>query len=454
MRQQMPRKQFPVLWDLLRDFETMAMSFIMLFEDRLKTSTALDAEQKWQLRHEVLDKLTREWHLIYSLAAAARLRSSFLSRFDDYIEQAIKDIGLTDARGELLLIPTFGENFSLVNVPYSSRNIAILNLPVSVVHSPWELSVIWHELAGLKVIKIRQKIEEFLPEPKRPGPPLVFEPNLMDQLFQRIEDGTDLDAAFMQRVRDFLTAEDNVSPQPDEIWSRDWFEQLYEDACSVFAFGEEFVSVLHAILRRQEHRITADRKHPDLATRLAVARRLLALQKGNAPPPASHAERLTDTLLWRFIEQNRYDPVAALPVADADPERMPEVRRYLVDQMKDFNQTFGDLDGGTIYEEHFKFSEMVKFGDKASKEKDGFPPDQSAAARIEENLLERFGDDDVDHILDKPFSPEDELTFAEHTHRSGRNEGVRPQRKPKWPRLIMYINSNHGGHQVIHIRHT
>jgi hypothetical protein len=35
-------------------------------------------------------------------------------------------------------------------------------------------------------------------------------------------------------------------------WSQDWFEQLYEDACSVFAFGEEFVEVLRKILGRQE----------------------------------------------------------------------------------------------------------------------------------------------------------------------------------------------------------
>ena len=67
-------------------------------------------------------------------------------------------------------------------------------------------------------------------------------------------------------------------------WSQDWFEQLYEDACSVFAFGEEFVEVLSKILSRQERKLTADRKHPDLATRLQVAHRLLALQNGEGSP--------------------------------------------------------------------------------------------------------------------------------------------------------------------------
>ena len=77
-----------------------------------------------------------------------------------------------------------------------------------------------------------------------------------------------------------------------EIWSQDWFEQLYEDACSVFAFGKDFVSVLEKILSRQARKLTADLKHPDLNTRLLVANRLLALGQGNAPAPQNDTERL------------------------------------------------------------------------------------------------------------------------------------------------------------------
>ncbi|HET9907041.1 MAG TPA: hypothetical protein VFQ23_10380, partial [Anaerolineales bacterium] len=375
--------QFPVLFDLIQDFHEMAKAYILLFEAKLKVADTMNPRDKWLKQHEMLDKLTKEWHLIYSLAAATELGSSFLGKFQPYVDQAASDIGLTDTRGDFLLIPNFGESFSLVTVGYSSSNIAILNLPISVIHSPWELSVIWHELAGLKVIKIREQIKNFLETYARenhlelPNSRKTSGNDLIAELFRRITEGRRLDKTFKLEVKKYLSSGNGAVQKQEEIWSQDWFEQLYEDACSVFAFGEEFVSVLKTILGRQARKLTADRKHPDLGTRIQVAKRLLALQKGSAPAPVTATDRLTDNLLWAFLNQKRTDLVSALPVAFLDPAGLPEVRRELVNQMQIFNETFGDLEGGTIHVTPFEFGSMYLLEQKAS----------DRPTRIQEKLL-------------------------------------------------------------------
>jgi hypothetical protein len=285
----------PVLTELLRDFHGMAREYILLFETKLG-SDALDGRRKWILRHEMLDKLTREWHLIYSLACAVELGSSHLEDFSPYVDQAIEDIGLTNSKETFLLIPVFGEGFSLVKVRYSSSNLAILNLPISVVHSPWELSVIWHEMAGLKVFEIREKIKAFLDSYARenglevPVENVLARENPVTKFMEDVINGDRLENNFKVKIREYLTLGDKIRGSQSRMWSQDWFEQLYEDACSVFAFGDEFVRVLQTILSRQERKLSADWKHPDLNTRLIVARRLLALKK-ETPPSLRHLER-------------------------------------------------------------------------------------------------------------------------------------------------------------------
>lgn len=436
-------KDSPAISGLLRDFREMAQEYILLFESSLRESSELSPREKWLSRHEMLDKLTTEWHLIYSLASATELGSPFLAKFQPYVDQAVEDIGLADAEGNFLLIPTFGESFSLVTVRYSTSNIAILKLPISVIHSPWEVSVIWHEMAGLKVIKIRQQITDFLEayaEEKHLDVPVARkmpDGSLLTQLFDRIVNNKRLDADFKNKLKEFFTFMENIAPRQDDIWSQDWFEQLYEDACSVFAFGESFVPVLEKILGRQARKLSADRKHPDLTTRIQVAKRLLALQKKAAPPPANNVERLTDDLLWAFIDQNRSDSVSALPVAYLDPENVSQARQEVIDAMRVFNEKFGDL-LGTINEERFDFGHMAAFsGDRKSA---SYISEDDRAARVREKLLELFANSDLNGLLNIPFSASDELDFESHTAAD------------QWQN--MYIgSSSHGGHNVYHWGH-
>lgn len=434
-------EEFPALSNLLRDFQEMTRAYTIRFETQLSRRTGLEPKEKWLRRHEMLDKLTREWHIIYSLASATQLGSSVLGDFKPHVEQAAQDIGIDGPGDRFLLIPTFGEIFSLVTVRYSTNNVAILKLPISVVHSPWELSVIWHELAGLKVLRIARQIDDFLEDyagSKRLARVEKTEPHgsdLIAELFARIMNDRELDAEFTGKLKTFLAAPNGAAVRQDKIWSRDWFEQLYEDACSVFAFGDAFVPVLEKILGRQARKLTSDRKHPDLDTRLQVARRLLKLREGNAPAPVTDAECLTDDLLWAFLQQHRSDPVAGLPVAYADAKNIPPVRRELTEQMNFFVEQFGDF-----AETPVDFGAMAGIRDAASEKIQQATFLGDRPARIQERLDEIFGDSDIQGLISRPFSPSDELSFYEHTA-----DDVLQ---------TMYIGSSgHGGHYVFHVSH-
>jgi hypothetical protein len=436
--------RFPVLIDLVGDFEEMTKDFMLLFEASLMNGKTEGPREKWLRRHQVLDKLTREWYVIYSLASSTELGSSFLGQFQPYVAQATADIGVADPQDNFLLIPIFGENFSLVTVSYSASNVAILKLPISVIHSPWELSVIWHEMAGLKVSRIRKEIQDFLDDyakrnkltltDHQPAPGI----DPITELFTRIREERRLNKDLLLQVREFLAGQDGPGYPSDEIWSPDWFAQLFEDACSVLAFGDVFVPVLEKILGRQARKLTADRRYPDLDTRLQVARRLLVLQKGGRSRAVTPAERLTDKLLWAFIKKHESDPVAGLPVAFSNPEARPEIRQQLIDTMQDFNTRFGDLATG-INETPLDLGAMASFGESSVRVKEGVSASAGRHEQVKEIVQRLFGNYDVDGLLEKPFSPSDELNFFEH----GPGDS--------WQN--MYINdSTHGPHTVYHYR--
>jgi len=247
-----------------------------------------------------------------------------------------------------------------------------------------------------------------------------------------------LDKDFKDHLKEFFTFMEDAAPQQDDLWSQDWFEQLYEDACSVLAFGESFVPVLEKILGRQPHRLSADRIHPDLETRIQVARRLLALQRGDAPAVANNVERLTDDLLWAFINQKKSDPISVLPVAHLDPKSESKDRQKVIKDMQLFNEKFGDL-LGTINEIPYGFGPMDAFASDPNQKSASHLSKNGGSAGVREKLLSIFADPSVEGLLNVPFSPTDQLAFEGHS--------VTDQ----WQ--DMYIGSNHGVHYIYHWGH-
>ena len=334
---------------LVEDFEATAVQLVTACKAAVKNNPNVEVLKL----HELVDKLTREWHTVTELIATVDLGESYLGQFQPYIQQATKDIGLSSAADQYILIPTFGEYFALTRFEYSTTSLAMLKLPLSALNAPWEWSVIWHEVAGLKVQKVKEALRQHwqnYADEKEISPPSEDENQvLLDTLFNRILTGKVIDSTLRAKLKPVLervagngnSAAVEVVTEP--IWSLDWLEQLFEDACSVLAFGEDFIFTFEKILSRTASKLTADRAHPDLPTRLKVANRLLALKNGSAPAPADVTERLTDELLWSFIKKQTAGSDGYLPVAFEKPGELPEIRRKLIDIMGEFKQAAGVL---------------------------------------------------------------------------------------------------------------
>lgn len=338
------------LGQLVNDYEGMAIRYI----EATKAAFQAEGATETLKYHEMVDTLTAEWHTITELIATVELGRSYLGQFEPYILQASEDIGITDIRDHFLLIPTFGKYFALTSFKYSTTQLSMMKLPLSAITSPWEWGVIWHELAGLKVKKARGLLREHLESyAKQKGISLTDdqdeEETLFKDLFDRILNGSVIDGTLRSKLQPFLKrrlgkSRSGGGPKRDRrIWSLDWLEQLFEDACSVLAFGDDLIFVFEKILGRESVKLKGDRRHPDLATRVTVAKRLLALKNNTAGKPADQVERLTDELLWNFLINQAVDSPGYLPLVFESPEKIPALRKDLMNVMGEYRKAFGSV---------------------------------------------------------------------------------------------------------------
>ena len=335
------RVKDPIYGQLVDDYEAMAMHFVTRWKAAVRDNPEVLKS------HEAVDKLTREWHTVTELIATVDLGESYLSQFQPYIQQATKDIGLSSTEDQYILIPTFGEYFALTRFEYSTTRLAMLKLPLSALNAPWEWSVIWHEVAGLKVQKVKEQLgkhwQNYVDEQGISTTPANEEQVLFNTLFDRILTGKIIDRTLRGKLKPILqrsagngNSNEAESPAEAAIWPLEWLEQLFEDACSALAFGEDFIFAFEKILSRTASKLTADRGHPNLSTRLRVARRLLALKNGPEAAPVDSVERLTDELLWSFIKKQEAGSDGYLPVAFEKPGDTPDIRRKIIDIMREF----------------------------------------------------------------------------------------------------------------------
>jgi len=340
------RATTPIYRQFVDDYEAMAVRFVELCRVNLQEHPNLEALRL----HEAVDKLTQEWYTVIELIATMELGASYLNGFQPYIDLAAQDIGLSAAGDQFILVPTFGEYFGLTRFEYSTSRLAMLKLPLSTINAPWEWSVFWHEVAGLKVEKIKAQLQAHLDNyVEKKGLTLNAdgeEATLIGTLFERILTGGVVDSSLREKLKPVLKratggGTKGARSTARRIWSIDWLEQLFEDACSVLAFGDDFPFVFEKILGRNLSRLNGDRRHPDLPTRLKVAKRLLALKQGSVAAPSDADERLTDELLWSFIQQQTVGSEGYLPVAFEKDTDVPDLRKKLIAVMAEFGKVFG-----------------------------------------------------------------------------------------------------------------
>ena len=204
---------------------------------------------------DALERLVNEWQRVYSIIVAIRSRKSngeskrLVNEMSPFVSVAMTDVDLSYE--EFPVILQFGESYSLKFSKYSD-NFAALNIPLWILNSPWEWTILWHELAGEKVRALRKEKKHF------------FETEF-DKAIGKLKKK---DEEYIRKLG----------------WSVDWFEELFEDSFSVIHFPIHFLFVLENLLERFPDTGRGQR-HPPASIRLATAMCLHLQMKGFKKTP-------------------------------------------------------------------------------------------------------------------------------------------------------------------------
>ena len=235
-----------VVKKILGGYLTLAMLYFNQFREDLKKQYInpsliiheMDVKLKMQ---EAMDKLLEEWHRVYAIIVAIRAREvnkeskRLVDQMSPFVDAAMRDVGLS--REKFPVILQFGQSYSLRFSRYSD-GFAALGIPLWVLASPWEWTILWHELAGEKVRQLKLQA-----------------PNFFTSQFDGIVE----------------SLQHNEKSQILEAgWSVNWLEELFEDSFSVLHFPIHFLFVFKNLLERYPDSGQGQR-HPPRAIRLATA---------------------------------------------------------------------------------------------------------------------------------------------------------------------------------------
>ena len=281
-----------VVKKILGDYLALALLFSKQVWDDLKSQyekNSIDAFRVKLKMQEALDKLVDEWFRVYGIIQSIRGRNSnaeskrIVDLTTPFVDIAMRDVGLKPE--EFPVILQFGQSYSMRFSNYSG-GFAALSMPLWILGSPWEWTILWHELAGEKVRTLKNdKIDYF------------------KKMFNKTLKGLEVDELDVQ----------------DFGWSVDWFEELFEDSFSVIHFPINFLVVFKNLLERYPDS-GKDRRHPPRSVRLAVAMCLHAQMKQFTELPArdkwpswdtwSELKDEDDEFKDKFEEFNPYQQLA------------------------------------------------------------------------------------------------------------------------------------------------
>lgn len=233
-----------IVRNILDHYFLLALLFYRQLRDDLKkefsTNNISEREVKISMQ-DGLDKLVAEWYRVHAVILAIRANQStgkasdIIQEMHPVLQTAREDVYLSP---DFLAILHFGRDFSMRFFNYM-ENVAALNMPLATFESPWEWTILWHELAGEKVRAMKNK-----------------DPYFFDAMFYEI----------MSQLDEVQAAEAEALG-----WSVDWLEELFEDSFSVVNFPIHFLYVLKNLLERHADLGGKDSRHPPEAIRLASA---------------------------------------------------------------------------------------------------------------------------------------------------------------------------------------
>jgi hypothetical protein len=268
--------------------------------------------QKIYWRHRVLKRLLDDWDAISPLLLAAKdprvknIESLLLAaepalqwvekRWEQSVEQFEKmdyyaSREKPDVRSALVTLPYYGRHFELLRFDFAPF-VSVMGVPLYDLDTPWGWQVIWHEMAGHIVHKLKEdgqlaaivnqvetklaaidplpdntwqewlKARELPLEPVTPATQINCEELFDDELSQDM-------------CRKFF---ENLRKEGTMVVDREgWVAELLEDAYSTLSLGPEMLSTLKYVLR--QHYQTDDQlyddRHPTVRLRLVMTAALL-----------------------------------------------------------------------------------------------------------------------------------------------------------------------------------
>lgn len=369
VKNQINSSQFPFRSELFRlvyDYGDMATELNKIFKGKIGSSD-LSGEKILKL-NEMIDKLQFEWGIIFELTAIADLigfqfATGKYSWVLPLVDIAKRDLGLSDLRA--VVIPRVSGQFSLTSFLYTTE-LVILNIPFTALNAPWEWSVIWHEIAGYKVKQIK---------------------------------------------KNQIGAFKNILPKRQSLkvdkWNVNWVEEVFEDACSVFTFGSDFIDVLTNILKRQP--IPSDERHPTSEHREKIARGLLTLKRGEALTGLDDNEHEVCKNLLNFCLEN----IPSTPLL-SNSDSSSVIHGAIKDIMRKYLQARGKV----------QFSDFENEIDRIKKVKvpASIPNtlNNSRDPKLQTKLIE-WAQMDLKKLLDLQLSENDFATISQHSQGGDHN---------------------------------
>lgn len=266
------QKDNNIVIHLIEDFQELSTKTYAQLFDLLESTQGLDTDTKAIKGERLVNRLSRELRYIESLAIAVLENDNYylgnnednLSWFDNVVSLAANDLDV-DRRGLLVLFNLY-QTLGLRSFTYT-KEFRTLDVPVTVLYTPWEWSVIWHEIAGIKVKEIKKRIPDF--------------------------------------IKDALTAV-HTRVQNKSDWTEDYLEEIFEDACSVLVFGEKFIPIFEKILNRTyAEPLSGDTRHPSVSTRINMAKLLLGQIVEEATQDQKEAASVINSHMSDFLPSQK-----------------------------------------------------------------------------------------------------------------------------------------------------
>ena len=254
---------------ILDHYLLLALLYYRQLRDDLRTEFSAERMSEREVKiymQNGLERLVMEWYRVYAVILAIRANQStgkasdIIQEMHPVLQTAREDVYLSP---DFLTILHFGQDFSMRFFNYM-ENVAALNMPLATFESPWEWTILWHELAGEKVRSMKNR-----------------DPYFFDAMFYEIMSQLD----------------EGQSEEAQSLgWSADWLEELFEDSFSVVNFPIHFLYVLKNLLERHADLGGEDSRHPPQAIRLAAAMFYHLHRKGLADSPDLQSR---DETVWR-----------------------------------------------------------------------------------------------------------------------------------------------------------